>query len=154
MNKLNDQKWMKLAWLKSQESACKRTKVGCVLIYNPVGFKIQSDVVAHQEEATNGLECTDKTCLREEVKSGEAIDLCRGLHAEQRAIVAMGSDGCEDGIMYVTHLPCTFCARLIIAVGIKEVIFDRLWGNSSITLGIFAEAGVKVRCIHDGGTSK
>lgn len=146
---ISDKHWMNVAWLKAAESPCQRTKVGAVLLYNADGFKFKSDPVQHFEQHFNGGGCDGMPCLRPDVLSGDKMDQCRGLHAEQAAIVGMGSDGCRGAILYVTHSPCSWCARLIIAVGIKEVIYDRLHGDSGLSLGILQQAGVKVRCIHD-----
>lgn len=145
----NDKHWMNVTWLKAAESTCQRTKVGAVLLYNAEGFNFKSDPVQHFEQHCNGTGCNGMPCLRPEVLSGDRMDQCRGLHAEMAAIVGMGSDGCHGGILYVTHSPCSYCARMIIAVGIKEVIYDKVHGDPGLSIGILTQAGVKVRCIHD-----
>jgi len=67
-------------------------------------------------------------CLREElnVPSGERHELCRGLHAEQNAIIQAALHGISirDGIIYVTHMPCVICAKMIINSGIKRIVFN------------------------------
>ena len=53
------------------------------------------------------------------------IDLCRALHAEERAILDSGKEGkpLRGAILYVTTYPCLLCVKKIIQVGIKEVIY-------------------------------
>jgi dCMP deaminase len=47
-------------------------------------------------------------------------------HAERNVIYACSRNGisCDDCTMYVTHFPCTDCARAIIQSGIREVVVD------------------------------
>lgn len=52
---------------------------------------------------------------------------CRALHAEENAILQSarrGGMGLDDGKIYTTTFPCPLCAKKIMQVGIKEVIFD------------------------------
>lgn len=42
------------------------------------------------------------------------------LHAEEAAILAAGHHT-RDGKIFITHWPCLFCCRLIVAAGIMEV---------------------------------
>jgi len=52
---------------------------------------------------------------------------CRALHAEENAILQCsrrGGMGLDGGRIYVTTFPCPLCAKKIMQVGIKEVIFD------------------------------
>ena len=53
------------------------------------------------------------------------IDLCRALHAEERAILDSGKEGIplRGAILYTTTYPCLLCVKKIIHVGIKEVVY-------------------------------
>jgi len=52
--------------------------------------------------------------------------MCRGLHAEQNAIIQAALNGIavKGSVLYCTHQPCLTCAKMLINVGIKEIIFE------------------------------
>jgi len=73
--------------------------------------------------------CSETGCLREElcIPSGERQEICRGLHAEQNAIIQEALHGVSvaGADLYVTHQPCITCAKMIINAGLKRVVcFD------------------------------
>jgi len=71
--------------------------------------------------------CADVGCIRDKlgIKTGERHELCRGLHAEQNAIIQAAYHGVSvrDAKMYCTTRPCSICTKMIINAGIKEVIY-------------------------------
>ncbi len=55
------------------------------------------------------------------------IEHCRALHAEENAILQSarrGGMGLKGAKIYTTTYPCSLCARKILQVGIREVIYD------------------------------
>ena len=58
------------------------------------------------------------------VASGERHELCRGLHAEQNAIIQAAYHGVsiKGAVLYSTHLPCSICVKMIINAGIEQVL--------------------------------
>lgn len=74
--------------------------------------------------------CTEGGCQRckdrieGKLKSGEALDECDCIHAEQNAILQAAYHGVaiKDAVMYVSTEPCRTCKKLIANSGIKEVI--------------------------------
>ena len=66
-------------------------------------------------------------CTREalDVPSGQRHELCRGIHAEQNAIVQAAYSGIsvKDGTLYSSSQPCILCAKLLINAGIKKIVF-------------------------------
>ncbi len=91
--------------------------------------------------------CDTAGCLREKLKvpPGERHELCRGLHAEQNAIIQAAVHGVsiDRSTMYCTHEPCSVCSKMIINAGIKTVVVG---GNypDKLAREILKEAGVKV----------
>jgi len=78
--------------------------------------------------------CSNKKCEYSKTKSdvrvsfllGKALDLCRSLHAEENAILQisyLGGFPLKDAILYTTTFPCLLCAKKILAIGIKEVVY-------------------------------
>jgi dCMP deaminase len=123
-------------------STCLRRQVGAVIV------KDKRILATGYNGAPKGLvHCLDVGCLREEmgIPSGQRHELCRALHAEQNAIAQAALHGVkiEGATVYVTHQPCSLCAKMIINTGIVEVYFDEGYPDE-LSAGFFAEAGIKV----------
>ena len=78
--------------------------------------------------APTGLKhCMEVGCLREQMKiaPGERHELCRGLHAEQNAIIQAAYHGVtiNGAHLYCTHLPCSICIKMLINAGIEKVFY-------------------------------
>jgi len=79
--------------------------------------------------------CDMKKCIREKlnIPRGERYELCRSVHAEQNAIISAERNKMlgasmflvgktyEDGSYIVKSNPCSFCKRMIINAGIKDL---------------------------------
>lgn len=110
------------ASLASNRSTCKRRKVGTVIVKDKMvistGYNGPPKDVPH---------CSETGCLREEKKvpSGERHELCRGLHAEQNAIIQAARNGVNisGADLYCCTKPCSICTKMIINAGIKNVYF-------------------------------
>ncbi|MDR0346980.1 MAG: hypothetical protein LBH56_01205, partial [Coriobacteriales bacterium] len=92
--------------------------------------------------------CLDRGCLREQlgIPSGQQHELCRGLHAEQNAIIQAAKHGSSiDGAtVYCTTQPCIICAKMLINAGIREIVFEESYPDE-LTEGMLAESGVETR---------
>jgi dCMP deaminase len=98
--------------------------------------------------APSGLRhCLDIGCLREEMKipSGERHELCRGLHAEQNAIIqaALHGVGVDGATLYCTNHPCVICAKMLINAGVVRLVI-RDGYRDDLATAMFAEAGIEV----------
>jgi dCMP deaminase len=86
-------------------------------------------------------------CLREQlgVPSGERHELCRGLHAEQNAIIQAALHGVSvnNATLYCTNQPCVICAKMVINAGITAVVIKATY-KDKLAEDILNEAGVKV----------
>jgi len=116
-----DRYFMNIAQLVSERSTCLRRKVGAVLV------KGKRILATGYNGAPTGIEhCEKSGCLREKLKipSGERHELCRGLHAEQNAIIQAAYHGVsiKNSILYITCHPCSVCTKMIINAGITTVI--------------------------------
>jgi dCMP deaminase len=101
--------------------------------------------------APSGLShCLEVGCLREQLKvpSGERHELCRGLHAEQNAIIQAAVHGVaiKGAILYCTHYPCAVCAKMMVNAGVSSLILAENYPDS-LAKDFFAEAGIEVRFI-------
>ena len=140
-----DEYFMDIAGLVARRSTCLRRQVGAVLVGD------RRLLATGYNGAPKGLRhCLELGCLREQqqIPSGERHELCRGLHAEQNAIIQAALHGVsvKDAVLYCTNHPCVICAKMIINAGIRSVIIrDRY--RDSLAEDILAEAGVGVRPI-------
>jgi dCMP deaminase len=117
-----DEYFMSIAELVSSRSTCVRRKVGAVLVKDKriiaTGYNGPPSGLKHPEEVG---------CLRERlnVPSGQRHELCRGLHAEQNAIIQAALHGVstKNSILYCTHCPCSLCVKMLINAGVEKVIY-------------------------------
>jgi len=114
--------FMSIAEQVATRSTCLRRQVGCVIV-------IEKRIVSTgYNGAPSGLpHCEEVGCVRESrgVASGERHELCRGLHAEQNALVqaALHGTAVRGGTVYCTHKPCVLCTKMLINAGIRRVCF-------------------------------
>jgi dCMP deaminase len=137
-----DEYFLKIADLVSERSTCLRRRVGAVLV------KEKRILSTGYNGAPSGVpHCLEVGCLREKMRipSGERHELCRGLHAEQNAIIQAAYHGVsvKDSILYVTCHPCSVCAKMIINAGIRKVIISQGYPDS-LAATMLKEGGVEV----------
>lgn len=86
-------------------------------------------------------------CMRRKmnIASGTRAEVCYAIHAEQNAILQAAKLGIsiEGATLYCTHQPCSVCAKMIVNVGIKRVVYQQGYPDQ-FSLEIFEEAGVKL----------
>jgi dCMP deaminase len=90
--------------------------------------------------------CAETGCLREQLKvpSGERHELCRGLHAEQNAIIQAARHGVNisGAILYCTNSPCIICTKMLINAGIRQVVYLDGYPDT-LSLDMLGEAGIE-----------
>ena len=109
--KLLDQRYLKMAMIWSQNSYCKRSQVGALLVKDKM---IISD-------GYNGTPSGFENVCEDENNNTKPYVL----HAEANAItkVAKSGNSSDGATLYVTSSPCLECSKLIIQAGIKRVVF-------------------------------
>ena len=77
------------------------------------------------------------------VPSGQRHELCRGIHAEQNAIIQAAYYGVsiKGATLYCTTQPCSICAKMIINAGLKEIIYASGYADP-MAIEMLEEAGV------------
>jgi len=134
---------MKIAEEVSMRSTCLRRQVGAVTV------KDKRILATGYNGAPSGLKhCLEVDCIRElqNIPSGEKHELCRGLHAEQNAIIQAALHGIKIGgaSLYTTHKPCILCTKMLINAGLKEIIYRDGYPDSMAD-EMLKEAGIKTR---------
>lgn len=138
-----DEYFMKMAYLISERSTCLRRHVGALIV------KDKRILTTGYNGAPRGMRhCSEVGCVRAKnnIPPGERHELCRGLHAEQNAIIQAAVFGVsiKDGIMYTTHTPCVVCAKIIINAGIQEIVYADSYIDK-LSKEMLKESKIKIR---------
>ena len=129
-----DTYFLKLAMLASERATCPRMHCGCVLVKDnhvlSTGYNGSLPGTPHCYDA--GCLVVDNHCVRTN-------------HAEMNAICQATRHGMAlaGATAYVTNLPCTACAKALIAVGIIRVVIFSDY-HDSLAEHFFQESGVKL----------
>lgn len=137
-----DEYFMAFTLLAATRSTCLRRKVGAVIVKDrnilATGYNGPPKGVAHPDVVG---------CLREQlgIPSGERHELCRGLHAEQNAIVQAAYHGVaiRGATIYCTNQPCGICTKMLLNAGIERAVYLHPYADE-IARQMVAESGLPV----------
>jgi dCMP deaminase len=118
-----DEYFMEMAHVVSKRSTCIRRKVGAILV------KDKHILSTGYNGAPKGLKhCSEEGCIRKKknIPSGERHELCRGLHAEQNAIIQAAVFGVsiKESTLYCTNTPCVVCVKMLINAGVIKINYS------------------------------
>jgi dCMP deaminase len=126
-----DKRYMRMAFVWSENSYCWRRKVGALIVKDN---RIISD---GYNGTPSGFEnvCEDENNVTKPYV----------LHAEANAItkIARSSNSSEGATLYVTASPCMECAKLIIQAGIIRIVYAETYRLED-GIDLLRRAGVKV----------
>jgi len=133
---------MEIVDLIKTRSTCIRRQVGALIV------KDKRILATGYNGAPIGCKhCSQVGCLRQElgIPSGQRHELCRGIHAEQNAIIQAAYSGVsvKDGILYVTNQPCVLCAKMAINAGIRKIVFKGDYPDE-LAMTMLRESGIRV----------
>jgi len=118
-----DQYFLQMARVVASRSTCLRRRVGALLVRDK-----RILTTGYNGAPANIPHCEDVGCLRDElgIPSGERQELCRGLHAEQNAIIQAALHGVttRGSVLYCTTQPCITCAKMLINAGVNRVVYE------------------------------
>lgn len=134
--------FMTITKMVAKRSTCLRRHVGAILV------KDRRILATGYNGAPAGLKhCEEAGCLREDasVPSGERHELCRGLHAEQNAIIQAAYHGIPiaGSTIYCTNKPCVICSKMIINAGIRRIYCEGSY-DDPLADQMLAEAGIEI----------
>ncbi len=138
-----DEYFMTIANYAAKRTTCLRRAVGCVIVKEnrvlATGYNGVPAGITH---------CAVTGCLRQKlgIPSGQRHEICRGLHAEQNAIIQAAKFGISiDGAkIYVNTQPCVVCAKMLINAGIEEIIYQNPY-DDELSRELLKESGIKMR---------
>ncbi|GJJ13509.1 hypothetical protein Clacol_007763 [Clathrus columnatus] len=126
-----DTYFMTLASLASLRSNCMKRRVGAILVRDR---RILS--TGYNGTPRNVRNCNEGGCKRcnSGVPSGQSLEDCVCLHAEENALLEAGRERVGVG-----------CAIKIVQTGVKEVVYNLSYKVDDRTEALFKEAGVVLR---------
>jgi dCMP deaminase len=136
-----DEYFLKIALVVAERSTCRRHHVGAVSVRD------KHILSTGYNGAPAGLkDCLELGCLRDEqsIPSGTRHEICRGIHAEQNAIIQASLHGVslEGSTIYCTHSPCVLCAKMLVNARIRRyVTFGKY--NDDAFLQLFRDACIQ-----------
>ncbi len=142
-----DDYFMDIASLVARRSTCLRRAVGAVIV------KEHRILTTGYNGAPAGIRhCAQVGCLREtmNIKSGQRHELCRGIHAEQNAIIQAAYHGIPicGASLYCTNLPCAICTKMLINAGIVEIFYQQGYADE-LSETLLSQAGIGLRQIKE-----
>lgn len=120
MRKAWDSFYMGFARQAARRSNCMKSPVGAVVVRD-------SHIISCGYNGTPiGLRnCIDGGCSRcnDNSHQGKHLDKCYCVHAEVNSILYAGRKQCQGGTLYATMKPCLNCAKTLVQVGIKRIVY-------------------------------
>jgi dCMP deaminase len=143
-----DEYFMAITDQVAERATCTRRRIGAVLVKDKrilaTGYNGVPAGLAH---------CADVGCLREQrqIPSGTQHELCRGIHAEQNAVIQAARHGIaiDGATVYCTHQPCVLCAKILINAGVAAIVYRESYPDPLAT-EMLAEAGIVPRRFGSG----
>lgn len=137
-----DDYFLEIVAIVARRATCLRRRVGAALVRD------RRILSTGYNGAPSGLShCLEVGCLREQrqVPSGQRHELCRGLHAEQNAIIQAALHGVsvKGATLYCTNRPCTICAKMIINAGVVRIVVGGDY-QDELAESMLAEARIEV----------
>ena len=134
---------MDITRMVAKRSTCTRRSVGAIIV------KDKRILATGYNGAPAGLRhCEEVGCLREDesIPSGMRHELCRGLHAEQNAIIQAAYHGIsiKNSNLYCTNKPCVICSKMIINAGIVSIFYEEGY-DDPLSDDMFHEAGLEIQ---------
>jgi len=129
-----DTYFMSIAFLIASRSNCDRLHVGCVLVKDTriisVGYNGFLSKVPHKSYVRDGHEMAT-------------------VHSEQNAISDCARRGvnCADATAYITHYPCINCFKILIASGIKNILYHDDYRNDPLVSQLAEDGKITIKQI-------
>lgn len=114
-----DEFWMIQALFYSTRSTCDRLRTACLIVgpdnrLRSAGYVGSVAGTSHCDEVGHFM--VDSHCLRT-------------IHAEDNAIAYRGQEDFEGATVYLVTSPCVICAKHLMNVGVKRIVYAQEFGN-------------------------
>lgn len=113
-----DQYFLEMAALAATRGTCARRKVGCIIV-NKLGHVLAT---GYNGVAKGQPHCIDTACPGANLPSGQGLELCEAIHAEQNALLQC-RDVNDIETCYITNSPCITCVKLLMNTSCRRIVF-------------------------------
>lgn len=131
-----DEYFMAMTQLVATRGTCIRRAVGCVLVNHrghvlSTGYNGVASGRPHCNEAVpfwvrpsdpGPITTYPHTCEGADAASGQSLDSCQAIHAEQNALLQC-KDVWDIKTAYVTASPCVTCTKLLLNTSCERIVF-------------------------------
>lgn len=121
-----DEYFTQMARLVSSRGTCARRRVGCVL----VSGRRHVLATGYNGVPSGAVHCIDVPCPGHGLPSGQGLDLCEAVHAEQNALLQC-PDVWDIGSCYTTASPCITCVKLLLNTSCQRIVFLEEYPHST-----------------------
>lgn len=137
-----DELYVEIAKLIAQRGTCARRQVGCVLV--DARGRILS--TGYNGVAAGRLHCSEgHPCKGSCMPSGQGLDLCDAIHAEQNAILLLSDPWAVD-TCYVSCTPCLSCMKLLLGTSCRRIVAIEEYAHSQ-AVEWWKEAGREIEIL-------
>lgn len=148
--------FMQMALLVASRSTCLRRSVGCVLVNDrkhvlSTGYNGVAAGMPHcnDREKISLFEYSyAHACAGAERPSGEGLDYCQAIHAEQNALLQ-----CRDvytiHTCYTTTLPCLTCVKLLMNTSCERIVYAETYPHEVVVRDLCAKRGIELVQVFD-----
>lgn len=154
MGKYNDDDmFMLLTEIFAKQSHCRRLQVAALIVKDgrilSVGYNGTPKGLTNCDEIFSETDLTDKSFSDEHHRWSDINEL----HAEQNAISWAAKQGISiiGATMYVKYSPCRHCTKMIIASGIKRLVYQLPYDREIDGLTMMTKAGIEINKINSDG---
>jgi len=117
-----DEYFMEITNIVKKRSNCIKRKVGCIIVDDNEKIILSTGYNGSPRNMKNCMEGGCIRCNNKEIKSGEKLDECICIHAEENGILYL-KNKTKEMTMYVSNRPCLTCLTKIVQIGIKRIIY-------------------------------
>jgi dCMP deaminase len=125
---------MSIARITAQRGTCARRKVGCVILddyhnlvsvgYNGLAEEYTRNYCYENHLNDDGSSSRLHACPGASSPSGQNLDQCYAIHAEQMALLKANYKYESIKSIYITHSPCISCVKVLLHTPIHTIVFD------------------------------
>ena len=130
-----------------EQSKCTGRHVGCLIVLEDhiLGQGYNGAPIGSNCDNCPRPRChNDSNC---KVPSGTDLHLALCVHAESNAIGFCARHGIStrNSTIYLSCFPCSECAKLIVAAGVKEVVYKDQYTDDKLSTLILENAKINIR---------
>lgn len=124
MRPTKDEVFLSMAVNLGRLSTCARRQVGCLLV-DVYGRPLSMGFNGVPREFVH---CIEIPCPGAVAKSGEKLELCKAVHAEQNAL-QFCPDVMRIHTCYVTCSPCVHCVKMLLNTSVRRIVFQEEYSH-------------------------